>query len=179
MLLGELECLAQAREHAEPEHIDLEDAERVEIVLVPFDEGAVVHCAIGDRHHLVEPAVGDDEAPDVLGEMAGEGLDLDRERPHFLHTRAVHVDTGAHEFGGAHSAASHAPDRGGQRADRIFRQSEHLADLADGGSAAIGDDGCGNAGMIAAVVLVDMLNHLLTPLVLEIDVDVGRLAAIR
>jgi hypothetical protein len=66
VLLGELECLAQAREHAEAEHIDLEDAERVEVVLVPFDEGAVVHCAIADRHHFVEPAAGDDEAADML-----------------------------------------------------------------------------------------------------------------
>src|SRR5262249_61532075 len=94
VLLGELECLAQAREHAEPEHIDLDDAERVEIVLVPFDEGAVIHYAIADRHHLVEPAAGDDEAADMLGEMAREGLDLDGERAHFLHARPVQVDAG-------------------------------------------------------------------------------------
>ena len=179
VLFGELECLAQAREHAEPEHIDFEDAERVEVIFVPFDEGALVHCAIPDRHHLVEPAAGDDEAADMLGEVAREGLDLDRERAHFLHARAVQVDAGAREFARAHPAAAHAPDRGGQRADRVLRQSEDLADLADGGTAAIGDDGCGNAGMVAAVVLVNMLDHLLAPLMLEIDVDVGRLAAIR
>ena len=79
---------------------------------------------------------------------------------------------------GAHRAAAHAPDRGGERADRVFRQPERLADLADGGAAAIGDDGRGDAGMVASVVLVDVLDHLLAPLVLEIHVDVGRLAAI-
>src|SRR5262245_2922438 len=138
-----------------------------------------VRCAIADRYHLVEPAAGDDEAADVLGEMTREGLDLAGERAHFPHARAVHVDAGAHEFGGAHSAATHAPDRGGQRADRVFRQPENLADLADGGATAIGDDGRGNAGMVATVVLVNVLDHLLAPLVLEIDVDVGRFAAIR
>ena len=111
--------------------------------------------------------------------MAREGLDLDGERAHLPHTRAVHVDAGAHELRSAHPAAAHAPDRGGQRADRIFGQSEDLADLADGGAAAIGDDGRGNAGMAATVVLVNVLDHLLAPLMLEIDVDVGWLAAVR
>src|SRR4029453_3281974 len=179
MFLGKLECLAQACEHAQPEHINLENAERIEIILVPFDEGAVLHCAIADRHDLVESAAGDDEAADMLGEMAREGLDLDGKRTHFLHPRAVHVDAGAHEFGGTTPPAAPAPDRGGKRADRVFGQSEDLADLADGGTAAIGDDGRGNAGMVAAIVLVNVLNHLLAPLVLEIDIDVGPLAATR
>src|SRR6266550_7807957 len=113
VLLGHLECLAQAREHAQPEHIDLEDAERVEIIFVPLDEGAALHRAIADRNHLVEPAAGDDEPADMLREMTREGLYLDGERAHFLHTWAVHVDAGAHEFGVAHAAAAHAPDRGG------------------------------------------------------------------
>ena len=44
----------------------------VEIVLVPFDDGAVLHRGIHDRHHLVEPVAGDDEAADMLGEVARE-----------------------------------------------------------------------------------------------------------
>ena len=36
----------------------------------------------------------------------------------------------------------------------------------------------GDAGAVAAVFLVDVLDHLLAPLVLEIDVDVGRLVAL-
>ena len=71
-----------------------------------------------------------------------------------------------------------APDRGGERADRVLRQAEHLADLADRRAAAIGDDGRGDAGAVAAVFAVDVLDHLLAPLVLEIDVDVGRLVAL-
>ena len=53
-----------------------------------------------------------------------------------------------------------------------------IADLADGGAAAIADHGGGDAGALAAVFAVDVLDHLLAPLVLEIDVDVGRLAAV-
>src|SRR3546814_10458628 len=40
------------------------------------------------------------------------------------------------------------------------------------------DDGGGNARAVAAIARIDILHHLLAPLVLEIDVDVGRLAAI-
>ncbi len=46
------EGLADAGEHAEPEHIHLEEAERVEIVLVPFDDGAVLHGGVADGNHL-------------------------------------------------------------------------------------------------------------------------------
>ena len=66
------EALAQGREHAEREHVDLENAERVEIVLVPFDRGAVLHRRVHDRRDFVEPIAGDDEAAAVLGEMAGK-----------------------------------------------------------------------------------------------------------
>ena len=59
------------------------------------------------------------------------------------------------------------------------RQPERLADLADRRAAAIADHGGGDAGALAAVFAVDILNDLLAPLVLEIDVDVGRLAPLR
>ena len=52
MLLQQREALADAGEHAEAEHIDLEQPERVEIVLVPFDEGAVLHGGVADGHDL-------------------------------------------------------------------------------------------------------------------------------
>src|SRR5262249_46336214 len=135
--------------------------------------------ALANGPHVGGRAAGDADPADVLGEVAREGLDLDGERAHFLHARAVQVDAGAREFVGAHPAAAHAPDRGGQRADSVFRQSKNFADLADGGAAAIGDDGRSNAGMIAAVGLVKMLDYFLAPLVLEIKFDGGRLAAIR
>ena len=56
VLLDQVEALAQAGQHAEPQHVDLVDPERVEVVLVPFDDGAVFHGRVLDRHQLVEPA---------------------------------------------------------------------------------------------------------------------------
>ena len=72
-----------------------------------------------------------------------------------------------------------APDGAGERGDGILGQAQRLADLAHRRAAAIGDDGGGEAGAVAAVAGVDILDHLLAPLVLEIDVDVGRLLALR
>ena len=66
----------------------------------------------------------------------------------------------------------------GERGDDVLGQAEHLADLAHGALGAVGDDGGGEAGAVAAVAAVDVLDHLLAPLVLEIDVDVGRLVAL-
>jgi hypothetical protein len=57
------------------------------------------------------------------------------------------------------------------------RQAHGLADLAHGALAAIVDDRGAQARAVAAVAFVDVLDHLLAPLVFEIHVDVGRLVA--
>src|SRR3982074_1745244 len=75
-------------------------------------------------------------------------------------------------------ATPHAPDRGGERADRVLRQAEYFADLADRRAATVGNHGRSDAGPLAAVAAIDVLDHLLAPLVLEVNVDVRRLAAI-
>ncbi len=71
-----------------------------------------------------------------------------------------------------------APDRPGQDIDRVFRQAERLADLADRAARPVGDDGRRQPGAVAAVFAVDILDHLLAPLMLEIDVDIRRLVAL-
>ena len=178
MGLHEVEGAADAGEHAERQNIDLEDAERIEVVLVPFDGGAVLHRRVHDRTDLVEAVAGDDEAADMLGEVAREAADLLRIGHDRGHGLLLRVDADPLDVLVAHAAGRPAPDGAGERADRILRQAEDLADLAHRRARAIGDDGGGEAGAVAAVFPVDVLHHLLAPLVLEIDVDVGRLAAL-
>jgi hypothetical protein len=67
----QIEAFADAGQHAEREHVDLEDPEFVDVVLVPFDEGAVVHRAVADRHRLGQRPLGQDEAADMLRQMRG------------------------------------------------------------------------------------------------------------
>ena len=113
----------------------------------------------------------------MLRQMAREADDFARQRRYLLDAAAVRIEPGARKIGAA--VAAGAPDGRRQRADRVFRQSERLADLADGGAAAIRDHGGGDAGALAAIFLVDILDDLLAPLVLEIDVDVRRFAPFR
>ena len=64
-------------------------------------------------------------------------------------------------------------------ASRAVTSSERpmrLADLADGAAGAVADDGGADRRPLAAVAVVEVLDHLLAALVLEVDVDVGRLA---
>ena len=69
MLFKKIEALPDTGQHAEREHVDLEDAEVVDIVLVPFDEAAVGHCSVADGHGLGQQLVGEDEATDMLAKM--------------------------------------------------------------------------------------------------------------
>ena len=101
-----------------------------------------------------------------------------RHLQHLRDAALVGIEPGAARIGAVDAGARPAPDIAGERADRILRQAEGLADLARGGARAIGDDGRGDAGVVVAVFSEDVLHHLLAPLVLEIDVDVGRLVAV-
>ena len=62
--------------------------------------------------------------------------------------------------------------------DLIEREPEGLAHVADGRAGPVADHLADHPGPVAAVLLVDVLDHLLAPLVLEVHVDVGRLAAL-
>ncbi len=64
------------RQHPQGEAVDFQDAQRVDVVLVPFDEGSVGHSPVFDRDHLAQRSACDDESADVLREMTGKADDL-------------------------------------------------------------------------------------------------------
>ena len=63
---------AHAGEHAECEDIDFQDAQRVEVILVPLNDRASFHGCVRYRDEFVEAPTRHHEAADVLGEVAGE-----------------------------------------------------------------------------------------------------------
>ncbi len=71
-----------------------------------------------------------------------------------------------------------APDRARERGSHILAQPHCLAHLADRHARAVVDHGGAQPGAVAAIALVYMLDHFLAPLMLEIDIDVGRLVAV-
>ena len=177
MPLDQLKGLADAGQHAERQDVDLQDAERVEIVLVPFDDGAVLHRRILDRHQFGQRPAGDHETADMLREVARKADQLAGEVERQAQGAVAGVEPGlAHPAVGDRLVAP-APHDAGERGDDIARQAQRLADLADRAARAVADHSGGEPGSVAAVFLIDVLDHLLAPLMLEIDVDVGRLAA--
>ncbi len=67
-------------------------------------------------------------------------------------------------------------DRAGERCGGVLRQPHGLAHVPRRAPPPVADDGGGEACAVAAVAAVDVLDHFLPPLVLEVDVDVRRLA---
>ncbi len=179
MLADEIEGAADAGEHAERQHVDLQQAERGDVVLVPFDEGAVVHRRVADGHDLDQRPARQHEAADVLRQVARKTHQLVRQLQHGGEQRIGRIEaSGAHVLFRQFAAAGRAPHHAGERGDGILGKPHRLADVAHGRAGAIGDDGGGEPGAVAAVARVDVLDHLLAPLVLEVDVDVGRLLAL-
>ena len=94
MLAQELERAADARQHAERQHVDLEQAQLVDVVLVPLDEGAVRHRRVADRHDLGQRRARQHEAADVLGEMAREADQLVGQLDHAREQRIGGIEAG-------------------------------------------------------------------------------------
>ena len=175
MALDELEALADAGEHAEREHIDLQHVERVDIVLVPLDVGAVLHRRVHDRHGLVEALAGEHEAADMLRQMAGEADQRVGEGHGQPELWVGGIEPGFADMLVGDFLAAIAPHRAGERRRHVLLEAERLADLADRHARAVVDHGRADGGALAAITLVEILDHLLAPLMLEIDVDVRRL----
>jgi hypothetical protein len=79
-VLGEqIEAALHAGQHAERQHVDLHEFERVDVVLVPFDDLAVLHRRRLDRHEFVEPVAGQDEAAGCCDRWRGVPIELLRQ----------------------------------------------------------------------------------------------------
>ena len=62
--------------------------------------------------------------------------------------------------------------------DALQVDAERAAGVAQRRARPVADDDGGERGAVPAVLAVDVLDHLLAALVLEVDVDVGRLVAL-
>ena len=114
----------------------------------------------------------------MLGEVAREAEQLARQPDRLADLRIGGVEPGLADMLVGDLAVALAPDQAGEAGRHVLREAQGLADLADRHARAVVDDGGADGGALAAVAVVDILDHLLAPLVLEIDVDVGRLVAL-
>ena len=174
----QVEGASHAAEHAEPQHVDLHELQRVDVVLVPFDHLPVGHRGRLDRHQAVEAVAGEHEAARVLAEMARKPDQLLGQHQRQAQPAIGNVQVDRGRLALVDALLAPAPDLARELGGDVLRQSHHLADLAHGTARAVAGDGGAQGRAVAAVALEHPLDHLLAPLMLEIDVDVGRLVTI-
>ena len=164
-------------QHAEREDIDFEQAHRVEVVLVPLHDAASGHGCVLDRHQAREQPARQDEAAGVLRQVT--------RKPHqrLRELRPVPADRG---FGIHASAGQPIHERllavpplvgFGDLFDDVCIDAERTPGIAQHAARAVGNDHASECGTLPPIALVKVLDDFFTPVVLEIDVDVGRLIA--
>ena len=175
MLGDEIKTFPDAGQHAERQHIDLHHTQGIDVVLVPLDEGAILHRSISDRNISIEPVLRQHEAADMLGQMARKfdqfGCQFDGTHDH----RIIRIESGLLDLHFAEATAPASPHRVRQRGGDVLCQPQRLADIANGAARAIMDHRRDNRGTMASITLEDVLHYLLAARMLEIDIDIGRL----
>ena len=166
------------REHAQREHVHFEQAERIEIVLVPLDHAALDHGGIFDRHQARQQAARDDEAADMLRQVARKADQRICQSEQAQDGRAGGIEAGFAQALREVLAPVPPGERLCQPLDLGEFQAERLAAVADRALRPVADHRGGKRRALAPVLGVNVLDHFLAPLVLEIDVDVGRLVAL-
>ena len=114
----------------------------------------------------------------MLRQVARKAHQLVGERDEPLDHRVVGLEARLADALGRHRAAVPPREHAGEPVDLREVEAERLADVAHRALRPVGDERGGERRAVAAVLRVDVLDHLLAPLVLEVDVDVGRLVAL-
>ena len=84
---------AQTTEHSQGQNIDLQNAQGVNIILIPCDDGAILHRGIFYGHKRIKPPFGNHKAPHMLAEMAGEADNLAHQIHHQAQMRVIRIKT--------------------------------------------------------------------------------------
>jgi hypothetical protein len=120
---------------------------------------------------------GQHEAADMLRQMARETDQFVGEMHGLPDRRIERIEASLADMIVRQSVAI-APDGFRQSRGDVLGQPHDLADFADGAAGAVMHDSRADRRAVAAIALIDVLDHLLAPLVLEIDVDIRGLAAV-
>jgi len=88
------EAFPNRRQHSQGQTVHLQNAQRIDVVLVPLDERAVGHGRVLDGHHLAQRSAGHDEPAHVLREMPWEADDLLDQPAQAAHRAIVRIEAG-------------------------------------------------------------------------------------
>ena len=121
-LVDQVEAAAQGAEHAQGEDVDLEQADRVEIVLVPLDHRAFGHAGIPTGTRVSNGCSGDDEAAGVLRRWRGKPINSSVRAKHPAQDRTLRIEAGLFQAFGAGGLVAPAA-AAGQDVDLLGRQT--------------------------------------------------------
>ncbi len=162
-----------AVERTEGEQIELDDPHRCTVVLVPLENGAILHPSPLHRHRLPERTACNDHATRVDTEMTREPVEA-----------AAHVNDEV--TGEPFREVDDVTDRSGvagieiagESVDLSLCESERLADVLEHRPGTVCDDVGDHRCSLPSVTAVAVLDDLLPAFGFEIDVDVRWSAAL-
>ena len=157
----------QRRQHPEAEQVELHQPGGGAVVLVPLQHRAVLHPPPLDRAHLDHRAVADDHPAGVDAEVPRGVLDLNGQVEHPRGDAVVGLASG-----GRHVAPP--VDALGPRVLLAGSVAERLGHVPHRRPRPVRDHVGHLGGVVAAVLVVDVLDDLLPPVALDVDVDVRR-----
>ena len=171
--------LGDGRVHLEREDVHLDEAQRLDVVLVELGH----HDALGrplQRHAVGERVAREDEPAQVRAEVGGEPREPLGDVDQAAVVRLLELVVGELGALGEHlpelgrAAPRHAP---GEAVDLLRREPERAADDAHRRRRAHGVDGGHHGDPVVAEALVDVLDDLVAARRAEVDVHVRHLAA--
>ena len=173
-----LQGAADGAQHAQGQDVNLDQAQGVQVVLVPLDDGAVVHGGVFHRHQAGDVVARDDEAARVLAQVARKADQLACERQPLAAHQGIGVEALLGQALGRDAVAVPPLLALGDGIDAVDVDAQRPPHVAQRRARPVADHHAGECGAVAAVLAVDVLDDFFAPLVFKIDVDVGRLVAL-
>ena len=177
LMRDHIKAFADAGQHPQRQNIHLQEAQRINIVLVPFNHRAAFHRGVFNRAHLVQPPLGDDKAADMLRQMARKADDLGDQLQGLGQAAIRRVQPYFAQLGRIGGRGGPPPALPRDHRQHILTKPHHLTHLADGGAGSEMDDRGGQPGPVTAIFGIDVLDHLFAAFMFEIHVNIRRLAA--
>ena len=119
MILQQIEAFANTGQHAQGQHIDLENAKRLYVVLIPLDKTALWHGSIANRDSFAECIFGENKAADMLAQMARHADHLLGQFEHTPQMRVAQIHARFLDMRLANAAPVRAPDGLSERSCNI------------------------------------------------------------
>ena len=185
-LAYQIQTTVDSAEHAQGQHVDFEQAHRVQVVFVPLDDAALRHSRIFHRHDACERALRQHKTTHMLAEVARKALQLVRQcKPlrqacrrrdgYRIAMRLLHALDGRLQSLVEHGACVHPRMLFGQSGHQSVRNLQCAPYIAQRAARPVACDHGGNGGALAAIFGVDVLDNFFAPLVLKVHIDIGRL----